>query len=675
MENIPLDDSVLNQNLIDSHTLACTESFVTSAFVSCDEHLVPWTNSSSVSVVAPISLFRGTPSLKPKGKVLYPAENPAISLYHCNVIPPPFPGRYPTIRFFSLYSSFPEKSDALACESVPFDKRLTIDSKILKFATRRMAKNPVWFSSIKCNGFQLTCGEDWNLYWGARLEESDFATLQPHQRVNHFPGTWILGRKDCLARQIRQAAQRRGSKYFDIAPATYSIPVDLPLLRIDIKVKGSVFIAKPPASACGRGIFLFTGSIPELKNAQYNLEEASANDDEEEKELKDKDDEYIVQQYIANPLLINGFKVDLRVYVACTSFDPLRVYIFNDGLVRFATEPFPLDRSAMDLNNVFKHLTNYSINKNNSAYVATSAPETDGSGSKWSFFALRRYFEQSGLNFEFAWKNVHDVVVKTFIACESTVCSKLSGLRYRSSCFELYGFDVMLDNVLQAHLIEVNVMPSLACSSALDKHIKGHLIADLLTLVGIPLVDKKIVDETVKSNAEQKKFRFGQFDCLIANNLVTTSAAFKPEEFDSDASFINLCDTDKHVLRDADAELSRRGGFVRLIPSKTFARTYSSLFEHPRRLNDLLASWESRKVKFSDVELEAAKKWLEGEGQFPSRLIKKVLSVRPKEPNLPRVISRARSVPTFQPQKPRKPPVLPPIQKKAIPICNFSFCT
>lgn len=42
--------------------------------------------------------------------------------------------------------------------------------------------------------------------------------------------------------------------------------------------------------------------------------------------------------YISNPHLIHNYKYDLRVYVLITSIDPLRVYMYKDGLVRFATE-------------------------------------------------------------------------------------------------------------------------------------------------------------------------------------------------------------------------------------------------------------------------------------------------------------------------------------------------
>lgn len=49
---------------------------------------------------------------------------------------------------------------------------------------------------------------------------------------------------------------------------------------------------------------------------------------------------FVVQEYIDKPLLLDGFKFDLRVYVLVTSCDPLRVFLFNDGLVRLATEKY-----------------------------------------------------------------------------------------------------------------------------------------------------------------------------------------------------------------------------------------------------------------------------------------------------------------------------------------------
>eukprot|EP01052_Picozoa_sp_SAG31_P024729 SAG31_NODE_2123_length_6401_cov_4.982069_5_plen_149_part_00 len=50
----------------------------------------------------------------------------------------------------------------------------------------------------------------------------------------------------------------------------------------------------------------------------------------------------VVQRYIPTPLLIGGYKHDLRVYVAVTSVHPLRAFIYEEGLCRFSTTKFDL---------------------------------------------------------------------------------------------------------------------------------------------------------------------------------------------------------------------------------------------------------------------------------------------------------------------------------------------
>ena len=58
-------------------------------------------------------------------------------------------------------------------------------------------------------------------------------------------------------------------------------------------------------------------------------------------------------------------------------------------------------------------------------------------------------------------------------------------MNFKNNCFELFGFDILIDSNFKPWLIEVNLAPSLECSSALDFKIKSNLIQNLLNLVNI----------------------------------------------------------------------------------------------------------------------------------------------------------------------------------------------
>ena len=117
----------------------------------------------------------------------------------------------------------------------------------------------------------------------------------------------------------------------------------------------------------------------------------------------------IVQRYIARPHLINDTKYDLRIYVLVTSINPLVIYLYDEGLVRFASNKYETDNAS--LSDVFMHLTNYSINKNNSAYTPNEDPECR-QGHKWTLASLWQHFAEAGIDSKvriafYPWFAVH----------------------------------------------------------------------------------------------------------------------------------------------------------------------------------------------------------------------------------------------------------------------------
>merc|ERR1719456_1969537 len=90
------------------------------------------------------------------------------------------------------------------------------------------------------------------------------------------------------------------------------------------------------------------------------------------------------------------------------------------------------------------------------------------------------------------WAQICDCVVKSFLCVEHQVHTQMQRLcpRNRNACFELFGFDFLVDARQRMHLIEVNIMPSLNTASPLDAKIKCNLVADTLTLIGVVPYDR-----------------------------------------------------------------------------------------------------------------------------------------------------------------------------------------
>lgn len=103
---------------------------------------------------------------------------------------------------------------------------------------------------------------------------------------------------------------------FAFIPETYVLPDEFSdFYQHFNREKRSMWIIKPSASSRGRGIYI----VDTLREVPM-------------------DDNCVISKYISNPLLINGLKFDLRIYVVMTSIEPLRIYIYSEGLARFATE-------------------------------------------------------------------------------------------------------------------------------------------------------------------------------------------------------------------------------------------------------------------------------------------------------------------------------------------------
>ena len=90
------------------------------------------------------------------------------------------------------------------------------------------------------------------------------------------------------------------------------------------------------------------------------------------------------------------------------------------------------------------------------------------------------------------WSRIYDVIIKSLIASESYVVAALKKNNlHRNNCFEIFGYDILIDSDLKPWLVEVNLSPSLATESPLDLTIKSNLLADTFNMIGVKRFDRK----------------------------------------------------------------------------------------------------------------------------------------------------------------------------------------
>uniref|UniRef100_A0A3B3DRE8 Tubulin tyrosine ligase-like family, member 7 n=1 Tax=Oryzias melastigma TaxID=30732 RepID=A0A3B3DRE8_ORYME len=339
-----------------------------------------------------------------------------------------------------------------------------------------------------------------NLIWNdSAVQHEKIAELRNYQRINHFPGMGEICRKDCLARNMSKMIKCQPQEYSFI-PKTWIFPAEYTQLQNYVKElrrkrKQKTFIVKPSNGAMGHGIWLIR-----------NCEKLPAQE------------HFIVQEYLDKPFLMEGYKFDLRIYILVTSCDPLRIFLYNDGLVRMGTEKYHAPSEA-NLSQLYMHLTNYSVNKHNENF---ERDETVDKGSKRSISWFTQFLRSNDYDVAKFWGDISELVVKTLIVAEPHVLHAYRMCRpgqppgSDSVCFEVLGFDIILDHKLKPWLLEINRAPSFATDQKIDYDVKKGALLNALKLLNIRASDKKRNLAQQKAEAQRRLYGHGSMKKLSA---------------------------------------------------------------------------------------------------------------------------------------------------------------
>ncbi|KPA77816.1 putative tubulin tyrosine ligase [Leptomonas pyrrhocoris] len=188
---------------------------------------------------------------------------------------------------------------------------------------------------------------------------------------------------------------------------------------------------------------------------------------------------YIVSRYISNPLLIGGKKFDLRLYVLVTSYKPLVAYLHEDGFARFCATRY--NGRSLAQEDLGSHLTNVALQKGDEHYNTSH-------GGKWSFQNLFLYVQSRCGPYaaEGMMKNIQFLIYHSLKAVEPVMFND-------KHSFELYGYDILIDDQINPHLIEVNASPSMSTTTVSDRLLKEQVLTDTLKILfppGFPMNSK-----------------------------------------------------------------------------------------------------------------------------------------------------------------------------------------
>ena len=298
-----------------------------------------------------------------------------------------------------------------------------------------------------------------NLHWTTKQYTTapPTATTTTTALFNHYAHTANVTQKDALARTMRRLRAVYGGQLYSFTPLSFILPRERAAWHEAAKRgreerrqqedddadEQQLWIVKPSLSSQGRNISLVADP------ATHTVSSSPA----------------VCQRYIGRPHLIDGHKYDLRIYVLVTSCRPLRAYLCQQGLCRFSSERY----TPLDTANLLAHLTNSSLHKHSSA-----------AAHKWTLARYLAHTHSSPAAVHSFWLRLTHLVLLTLLPLVADVAGGGG-----SGAFELFGFDVLVDERWRLWLLEVNKSPAIAMSCDEDRQVKLPMLNDLLDVLHV----------------------------------------------------------------------------------------------------------------------------------------------------------------------------------------------
>ena len=339
-----------------------------------------------------------------------------------------------------------------------------------------------------------------------------------YQKISKFFNNEEFSYKSLFYLNYKRFEKRYPAEY-DYMLESYIYPKEKELIEkkfrnYTLKNKNDIWLVKPVSGKCGLNISILT-----------NFSDIH---------LKD----YIITKYLFNPHLIKGYKYDLRFHGLISTIKPLKLYLYNEGLVRLASEKH--DISSCFSKKIFSFLTNLHINKENKKRFIYPQNITNLEDSNlWNLETFKKYCFRNNINYNNIFNEVSDIFIKSIISVKEKLTKYIEKNDFEiTNFYHLIGFDVILDENYKPYLLELNRHCGFRNDNDAEKYFTFNIIVDTLNIIGI-----------------------------------------RPKKTNNTKKLINKKDILKISLEESLCELDRpRGGYELIFPIKKKVEKYKKFF-------------------------------------------------------------------------------------------------
>ena len=332
--------------------------------------------------------------------------------------------------------------------------------------------------------------ENWSLLWAHEYpfnkEEKShiFGKMNAFQKVNKIPGLTYLTNKILLV-----------TSGHPTIPKAFRMPQQLSeLQKYSKQYPKTMFVHK---NAQHRGIEIQT--VEDLLSRQEDKEESFA------------------QVYVPNPLLIDGYKFDIGVYIIISSISPLRAYLYEgDAQFRFCTKkyhPFnPKDKGKYVVGGSFRPIWKVPS-------LARLYNDLGYTRREIFNYHLRKH----GKDPNGIWDKIYSISRSVILKHVTNISKVAEKYKYPNSFFELVRFDFILDSDYKVYLMEINMSPNLSSSHYPQQALMyEQVIYNLLRLVNV--ARGGIVSDSLKIRSEEENvMQASEKDIIVGSPEICSS--------------------------------------------------------------------------------------------------------------------------------------------------------